>query len=168
MNIFVTNKCPVISAQEQCNVHNNKMVVESAQLLSTAHFVLDGAIVGYKPTHQNHPSNVWCRSTSGNYQWLYAHFQALCAEYTSRTGKPHKSAQLFDVLSTPPRNIRQAELETFAMAMPDDYKRLGIFDQTKAYQSYLNDKFAEWSCREKPIKVEWKNRSKPDWVVIAL
>lgn len=164
MNIFVTNKCPIKSAQDHCNVHNVKMILEASQLLSTAHFVLDGVQVGYKPSHQNHPSSKWTRSTSANYQWLYAHFKALCEEYTFRTGKIHKSSELLNVLDKLPCNIKKAELEPFAMAMPDHHKRLGIFDQTVAYRSYLKEKYAEWACREKTIKVEWTNRKQPEWI----
>lgn len=42
MNIFTTNDCPIISAQEMCDKHVVKMIVEYAQLMSTAHRVLDG------------------------------------------------------------------------------------------------------------------------------
>lgn len=44
MNIFVLNKDPVIAAQEQCDTHVVKMVVESGQMLSTAHRLLDGEL----------------------------------------------------------------------------------------------------------------------------
>ena len=132
--------------------------------MSTAHFVLDGIQVGYKPTHRNHPSAVWTRSTSANYQWLYAHFKALCSEYTFRTGKIHKTSELLSVLDKLPCNIKKAELEPFAMCMDDEYKRLGIFDQTIAYQNYLRAKFASWACREKPIAVSWgAKRKQPEW-----
>lgn len=164
MNIFVTNICPIKSAQDHCDVHNRKMIIEASQLLSTAHFELDGIQVGYKPTHRNHPSAIWTRSTSANYQWLYAHFKALCSEYTFRTGKIHKTSELLCVLDKLPCNIKKAELEPFAMCMDDEYKRLGIFDQTKSYQAYLKAKFAEWACRETPIKVQWTNCKQPEWV----
>ena len=40
MNIFFLDKDPVIAAQSQFDIHVNKMMIESAQLLSTAHHVL--------------------------------------------------------------------------------------------------------------------------------
>lgn len=163
LNIFATNECPIKSAQEHCSVHNVKMVVELAQLLSTAHFELDGIQVGYKPTHKNHPSAIWVRQCSGNYQWTFLHFKALCAEYTFRTGKVHKSSELLISLAKQPSKIEIAERTSFAMAMPDEYKNLGIFDQTKAYKAYLNSKFSEWKQREKPMKVCWGLRGAPDW-----
>lgn len=164
MNIFATSECPIQSAQDMTNVHVVKMIVESAQLLSTAHFILDGARVGYKPTHQNHPSAVWCRETSANYAWLYRHFQALCNEFTFRTGKTHKSGELLEALAKPPLSIRSGEQTPFALCMPEEFQRLGLFEQARAYQAYLNTKFQEWLSRDKPIKVEWSNRAKPSWV----
>lgn len=163
MNIFATNQCPVISAQDHCTVHF-KMCVELGQLLSTAHYEIDGHVVGYKPTHKNHPSAIWVRECSGNYQWAFDHFKALCAEYTFRTGKVHKSSELLCLLVKQPSKIVAGPKTSFAMAMPDEFKKLGIFDQTKAYQSYLNAKYAEWSCRAKPIRVDWGNRAVPSWV----
>lgn len=62
-------------------------------------------------------------------------------------------------------NIKKAELEPFALCMPDEFKRLGICDQTKAYQYYLRAKFNEWACREKPIAVSWgTKRQQPEWI----
>lgn len=164
MNIFVSHQCPIKSAQNLPNVLLIKMTCESAQILSTVHHTLDGVQVGYKPTHSQHPSTVWTRSTSANYQWLYAHFKALCEEYTFRTGKIHKSSELLSVLDKLPMNIKKAELEPFALCMPDHHKRLGLFDQTVAYRSYLKEKYAEWTCREKPIKVSWGLRNQPEWI----
>ena len=165
MNIFVTDECPVKSAQHHCNVHNVKMILEVAQMLSTAHFVLDGVQVGYKPTHKNHPCSIWIRETSENYKWAYDHLKALCDEYTFRTGKVHKTSELLKSLAKQPCKIVCGARTPFAMAMPDPFKKLGVFDQTKAYKAYLNEKFKEWACREKPMRVEWHNRAKPDWVV---
>lgn len=165
MNIFVTNKCPAISAMEHCDVHLRKMIVEVAQMLSTAHFVLDSVQVGYKPTHINHPCSVWIRQTTSNYNWAYAHFVALCGEYSNRFNKHHATFdKVVEVLSNPPQNAPQGDLQPFAMAMPDEYKKLGVYDQTKAYQAYLRDKFKEWGCRAKPIKVEWTHQNKPAWL----
>ena len=163
MNIFATSQCPIQCAQEMTNVHIVKMILESAQLLSTAHFVLDGIQVGYKPTHKNHPCAIWCRETSDNYRWLYGHFKALLDEFTFRTGKLHKSGEQLYTLRFLPENITRNIPTPFALCMPEEFARLGLFDQTKAYQAYLNVKFAEWRSRDKPIKVEWTNRAKPSW-----
>ena len=164
MNIFATNHCPIKSAQDHNSVHLRKMIVEICQLLSTAHFEIDGQIVGYKPTHHNHPSAIWVRECSGNYQWAYSHFKALCDEYTYRTGKVHKSSELLSLLEKMPPKIVLGKRIRFALAMPEEFKKLGIFDETKAYKAYLNSKFKEWLARDKPMRVEWHNRQKLEWV----
>ena len=84
MNIFVTDPCPVKSAQEQCDKHVVKMVLESAQMLSTAWRVFDNEAAEnaemYKQAHLNHPCSIWVREAQENYIWLYKHFDALCTE----------------------------------------------------------------------------------------
>ncbi len=114
MNIFTTNDCPVVSAQEMCDKHVVKMIVEYAQLMSTAHRVLDGEQYEgrtkanrrikrwlhpdkdleeqlYKASHIKHPSGLWCRTTTANYEWLYKHFMASCKEYTRRYCNVHST-----------------------------------------------------------------------------
>ena len=78
MNIFYLDKNPVVAAQMQCDKHVVKMILESAQMLSTAHRVLDGNEYAdkkglYKMAHKNHPSTIWARSSLENYVWLFDH-----------------------------------------------------------------------------------------------
>ena len=42
MNLFILDRNPIIAAQDQCDKHVVKMIVESAQMLSTVHRMLDG------------------------------------------------------------------------------------------------------------------------------
>lgn len=95
MNIFVSDPCPVKSAQYLDNRRVNKMILESLQLLSTAihHY---GGNAPYKPTHYNHPATIWTRKNYWNALWLYKHFLALCDEYTKRYNKIHKCSQYSD------------------------------------------------------------------------
>ena len=93
MNIFYLDPHPTVAAQQCCDKHVVKMILESAQMLSTAHRVLDknDNELLYKEAHKNHPSTKWVRESHLNYQWLYAHFVALGEEYTARYGKIHVS-----------------------------------------------------------------------------
>lgn len=95
MNIFVTSLDPVACAQALDDRRLVKMVLETAQLLSTVHRWYGTAIKDdvYKATHVNHPCSVWLRLSRGNYDWLLRHFQALLEEYTYRYNKKH-SCQL--------------------------------------------------------------------------
>ena len=45
MNIFYLDKDPEISAKMHCDKHVVKMIIEYAQMLSTAHRMLDGKLV---------------------------------------------------------------------------------------------------------------------------
>ena len=42
MNIFALHQHPVVAAKQHCDKHVVKMILETAQLLSTAHRMLDG------------------------------------------------------------------------------------------------------------------------------
>lgn len=168
MNIFITDTRPIVCAEHHCDVHLRKMIVETAQLLSTAHVELDGIQVAYKSTHKNHPSAVWVRSDYRNYRWAFTLLYFLTKEYQYRFDKPHKTAEYCKVLVPAPKNIgglRQASGDIvpkeFVLAMPDEYKSESV---ETSYQNYLNDKFREWLSREKPMKVEWTKRDVPVWV----
>jgi hypothetical protein len=126
MNIFYLHPGPIKAAQYQYNKHVVKMILESAQLLCTAHIELDGdqATVPYKATHRNHPSAVWVRESSLHYIWLYHHMMGLGEEYTKRYGKIHKTiTKCKDVLKELPINIENNGFNEPPQCMPDEYKR---------------------------------------------
>lgn len=159
MNVFFTNECPIQSANEHVRVHQVKMIVEYAQLLSSAHHELDGdnAMAGiYKKTHVNHPSAVWVRKSYDHYVWVWECAKQLCALYTARTGKVHKTEAILDLLAAAPNNIPEHGFVNPPVAAPDEFKAMAVFGGVcKAYQKYLCAKFAEWQSRAKPIKVEF-------------
>jgi len=155
MNIFFTHHCPEIAARNLCMVHVNKMIIESMQILSTAHRVLDNTENDslMKSTHINHPSSVWVRENAAHYQWLFAHVSELCAMYTKHTNKIHACEKRLDFLYNSPANIMfKAPVEP-PRVMSDDLKFDETISNTKAYQMYLKRKYNEWVNREKPIKV---------------
>ncbi len=112
MNIFYTDSDPKIAAQNMVDRHVVKMILESAQLLSTAHRLIDSESedILYKSTHINHPSSIWTRENSANYDWLYEHFIALGEEYTHRYSRKHLTIEkLGEILKTTPKNINKGE-----------------------------------------------------------
>lgn len=138
MNIFYLHKSPELSAQAMHNKHIVKMILESAQMLCTAHHELDGEKVCsnslYKSTHKNHPSAKWVRESKQNYSWLYQHMLALGFEYTKRYGKLHKSIKtLSNTLINFPKNLPYGKFTQPPQAMPDEYKHE---DSTIAYRKY--------------------------------
>ena len=157
MNIFYLNRKPEIAAQMMCDKHVVKMILESAQMLSTAHRVLDGdeyadRVGLYKMTHKNHPSSIWVRSAHENYDWLWAHMDALMKEYTYRYGKHHATERMIHDLWKPPYNLPVGDFTDPPQCMPDYCKNE---DVVTAYHKYY--------IMEKSDFATWKRRDKPEW-----
>lgn len=183
MNIFFLDKDPKTAAQYHVDKHCVKMILETAQLLSTAHRVLDGIKVTgvsptnrkktsyvipdlgdkkdprqdilYSATHINHPSAVWARQSARNYLWLFDMYVALLNEYTYRYEKVHKCSMLLNPLSSLPKNISLNSPWTEPTpAMPEQYKVPG--NSVKSYHNYYNG--------EKQRMFSWKKRSVPEFI----
>ena len=127
MNIFYLDKCPDKAARLQYNKHVVKMILESAQMLCTAHHCYGDKDqvenVPYKQAHLNHPSTIWTRRSKSTYMWLYNHMIALGDEYKKRYGKTHLSiTKCKDFLAIPPRHIQGDDWCQPPQAMPDEYK----------------------------------------------
>ena len=155
MNIFYLDSVPTECAKMHVDKHCVKMILESAQLLSTAHRLLDGDNdVLYKTTHANHPSAVWVRESDENYLWLFELFTALMVEYTHRYGKHHACERMIGVLSRAPLAIPKGSLTEPPCCMPDECK----CDST--IESYRN-----YYMMHKSHIFAWKNRTQPSWVI---
>ena len=150
MNIFYLSRDPHEAARLQCDRHVVKMILETAQLLSTAHNELDGGQIAYKSTHKNHPSAVWARANRENYTWLQRHLMALGDEYARRYGRVHKTIQTHSQsLLEPPRGISDGGFTDPPQCMPDECKRP---DAVQGYQVYYNYKADDWDARGIPMK----------------
>lgn len=156
MNIFILDNDPKKAARYHSDKHVVKMILETAQLLSTAHYELDGPHEKlYKPTHKNHPCAIWTRETKANYVWAYKLLEALLVEYTARfSGKTHKTASLMPYLKYPPLRIPNHNyLTPFALAMPPEYKST---DAVYSYRRYY--------AIEKKHLHSWKYFTQPEWL----
>ena len=143
MNIFYLHHSPYIAAKVQYNKHVVKMILESAQMLCTAHHVYGNAEqklnVPYKQAHLNHPSTIWTRQCRANYRWLYLHMLALGYEYTKRYGKVHASiVKCEKFLNVPPVHIPDGEFTQPPQAMPAEYKSNCAIHAY--WQYYVHDK----------------------------
>lgn len=174
MNIFYLSNDTEQCAQYHCDKHCVKMIVEYAQLLSTAHRLLDGTNYEdktnnnrkiqrwslsdkrentlYKASHINHPSNIWVRKSNNNYNWLFSLFCELAKEYEYRYKRKHLTFEkLADVLQYTPNNIDVGYFTQPTPAMPDEYKISS--NSIACYIEYYNKakvKFAKWTGRNKP------------------
>ena len=181
MNIFYLDHNHKVCAEMHNDKHCIKMILEYAQLLSTAHRVLDGVLTTdrggaagrqrttyilsdsrdtmlYRATHINHPSAIWVRKSYENYEWLYTLFIELMKEYTYRYGKNHACEKLIDALYTPPTHIPKGVGFTEPTpAMPDEVKVAG--DSIASYKNYyISNKqhLASWQGKI-------NSRSVPKW-----
>jgi hypothetical protein len=160
MNIFYLSDKPDECAEMHADKHCVKMILEYAQLLSTAHRVLDGDDVHptlYKIAHKNHPSTIWTRSSKQHYDWLFRLFRMLSAEYSIRYSehnfKVHKSWDtLGKILEIAPKNIEDNGWVDPPQCMPDHCKRPDTID---AYRNYYMTEKASISV--------WKYSNKPTW-----
>lgn len=182
MNIFYLAHNPVEAARSHLDKHVVKMILEYAQLLSTAHRVIDGKetiilsktgrkkkvwqldddrdSLLYAATHINHPSAIWARQNKLNYDYLYALFIATCDEYTYRYGKVHLTdSKLRNLLKEFPKNIKDTNQSQVwhgpTPAMPDECKVAG--DHLASYRKYYIDKKADMA--------KWTNREPPSWFI---
>lgn len=176
MNIFFLHYIPYICSLYHCDQHVVKMILEYAQLLSTAHRVLDGKLhieltsndrkikryhfhpsddrenTLYKATHINHPSAVWVRESISNYLWLYNLFCCLCDEFKTRYNKIHLSdKKLRKILKIPPQNIHIGPVTPIPQAMPDEYKiENNSLDAYRTFYIFAKSKFATWNHSNTP------------------
>ena len=183
MNIFYLHEDPVQNAKWHIDKHIVKMPIEYAQLMSTAHRMLDGwqyvsrtknghkikrwkminehkENLLYKASHVNHPSAQWVRESKQNYMVMWKIYMATLAEYTNRYGRVHGSSRLAMDLMRPPKLIKDKGLTALPQCMPEYCKVEN--DPIQAYRTYYimeKNSFASWKNRETP---EWfKNDTKP-------
>ena len=173
MNIFYLHEDPWRSAELHCDKHVVKMIIEYAQMLSTAHRMLDGNQytdsssgrriqrwelensnmdeVLYKASHINLPSTRWVRENAVQYQYAYDMFTALCDEYTYRYGKIHKTdTRLRFILNEIPELIPVGNLTIFKQAMPNHVKHANPILGYHAYYRQYKRHIAIWSKRDIP------------------
>lgn len=183
LNLFYLHEDPIKSAELHCDKHVVKMIIEYAQMLSTAHRMLDGEQITaiqngrriqrwnldgdkdlhtlemqttlYKASHINHPSTKWVRENAIQYQYAYDMFVALCDEYTYRYGKVHLTdKKLRKLLNNLPNNITLGVYSEPPQCMPDDVKSESTITAYHKYYAVYKKDFAKWTDRPVPQFME--------------
>lgn len=178
MNIFFLDNDPKTCAQMHCDKHVVKMVIEYAQLLSTAHRILDGTLYYdtgkrgqkikrwrhpdaqwdatlYKASHIGHPSQKWAMENEANYNWLAELWTHLCAEYTHRYGRVHLTQEKLDgILQHTPMNLSPADRWHQPPPAMSHYPECIVEGNSlKSYHNYYiaaKRSFAIWTARDIP------------------
>ena len=166
MNIFVIDNDPEIAASHLVDMHVNKMITESAQILSNC-FKLEDMADPSCPKTQNgssrkysyphHPCCKWAKESRQNMDWLIHHAYGLNQERKERFNKntDHFSYEFIrwcDInmrLSIAPKT---QNMTPFAQAMPDEYKDPCAIT---AYRNYY---------REGKKHLHKWTRNKPSWI----
>lgn len=180
MNIFILSNDPIEAARLQCDKHVVKMILESGQMLCTAHRMADGIEcrkrsksgkriikyyellddredLFYKAVHHYHPCTVWTMESKANYDWHYRHFVALCQEYSYRYNKVHLTqTKLEHALRVAPKNIPDIEQTPFKLAMGAAPECIFPDDPIKSYKLY-------YKTKQERFKMSWSKRQIPDW-----
>lgn len=161
MNIFVLHTDPVVAAEQNCDKHVVKMVLELYQQLGSA-VIRHGATPDEMPLtskgtplkggYHHHPCTRWCGDSRSNFRWAVKHGLGLCNEYTKRYGKKHSCQSGIEHLSSMDNKVPDGELTPFALAMPDEYK---CIDPVKSYRTYY--------LKDKKAFAKWKLGNTPDW-----
>ena len=181
MNRFIIEETPRQCAQSHCDRHAVKMPLEEAQMLSTAHRILDGIEerrpsksgktnikywkmpderedVLYKAVHMKHPCTVWAAESLANYRWAFALFEELCEEYSYRYNKTHLSYEkLADTLRLAPDNINKSlDLTPMPLAMGAAPECINHDDVIGSYRKF-------YMTKQHRFTMTWKNRPTPEW-----
>lgn len=153
MNIFFLHMIPSICAMYHIDKHVVKMILETVQLLCSAHHMTESS---YEPPYRlyskNHPCAIWTRTSIENYRWLVELGKELCKEYTYRYKKVHKCQPIIEELGSNLPLIPDIGFTPPAQAMPDIYR------SNDAVESYRNYCFFE-----KNHFLSWKIRGEPEW-----
>lgn len=170
MNIFVLDLDPVIAASYHCDQHLHKMILESAQMLSTAahiHFPhLKGHI--YAPAYEKHPCTIWVSESYSHMVWVCTLATALEEIRLSSGNNRHSAMDVIDAISD--NLCKSSYLDwngeapaSFAEAMYPHIKIRQDLSTVEKYQLYYRKKHAQWAL-DKGRGMTYKDRLVPNFM----
>lgn len=156
MNIFRLSHNPTEAAQMHCDEHVVKMILESAQMLSTAlrENGRDDEYL-YQPTHVNHPCTQWITHNRHGFEFVHELATALNDEKQYRYGGSHKSYDEVIARMPPRPQCIPDGTDEPPQAMDDECKANDVVDAYRAYYRQEKREFATWD----------NGRDRPDWMV---
>ena len=167
MNIFITSFDTKEASSHLDDLRLNKMILETAQLLSSAYRHLFGNNkLLYKDTHFNHPCAIWARKSTDNYSWLVQYFDNLTKEKIKRDKvtkdikevNPHKSwRDLFELFNSKKTNNYQDKISAEFF----DFNCTDFKEESDVRVAYQKQMIKKWQNDLKPPK--WTGSNKPNW-----
>mgnify|MGYP001161881750 FL=1 len=153
MNIFHLDKRPDICAKYHCDKHVVKMILETAQMLSTAyqrHFGINDSL--YKVAYPKHPMTLWVGDSIENFLWSMDLMKCLLSQYTLRYNKEHASSRIYKVLDNLDLiNFPSIGFTNPPLCMPDEYKTNDYIQSYKNYYINAKKSFAKYTNVDVPM-----------------
>lgn len=171
MNLFVTDKCPVKSAQAIDKVRLGKMQLELCEM--AAFLLSDLKLVDYMPLrkdglpyrvseknrHRKHPVTLWMKSKKAHFEWSIQHLIAMNEEFKFRGGNDHCTA------------INPSRFEAALKYISDDGSDLKhITFQNSSWCKWMDPvegyRFGfihKWVTKDKKMP-SWGVRGEPSWL----
>lgn len=169
MNIFVLSPSPQESARSHCDQHLHKMILESAQMLSTVMHLLPSGDpvlrrVIYKPTHQNHPCTKWMLQSLHNTEWVINLCEELQNIKYDLGQERHSSMEIIAACKEWLIPTKFNEPENFIFAGPAFIKLDNLRYPTisSKYQEYYRYKARTWL--DSGRRMSYKGRPVPDFM----
>jgi len=171
MNIFFLDQDPAVAASYHCNQHLSKMILESAQQLSTAYHALDLPTIHvpdlYRPAYQGHPCTQWTCHSVHNMRWLIELCRHLESERMSIGMNPHSSMcvveQIDDVLTYDFPQASSQCISEPALAMPAWIKYKTSMSPIEKYKQYYQWKHKQWHLT-KGVGMSYAGRTVPEFM----
>ena len=166
VNIFRTSDDPRECAAVLADQHVTKMVLETAQIISTVFHIRGLTFPGqYRATHRNHPCVVWAAESRAALTWTMNHGHELVNEFCHRNGKDHRSAAVLDAALWSPGWLSLHDALPNAgrpapICVAEDLRHLPLHE---AYRQHLARKYAAWARTKRPGPARWTNAQRPEW-----
>ena len=153
MNIFHLDKNPKICAEYHCDRHVVKMILETAQMLSTSYRKKFGDNDDlYKTAYPKHPMTIWVGDSGDNFFWSIQLLDQLLYQYTVRYKKVHKTIKISNLLHSKHKlwHTWKTKFTRPPLCMPDEYKSDDYIQSYRNY--YIGDKkrFARYTLVDTP------------------
>ena len=153
MNIFHLHKDPEICASYHCDKHVVKMILETAQMLSTAYRRNFGDNDDlYKTAYPKHPMTIWVGDSGANFFWSVKLLDQLLYQYTLRYKKVHSTIKISNLFHGRYKLWHgwKTEFTPPPQCMPDEYKHEDYITAYKQYYIGEKKRFAKYTAVDTP------------------
>lgn len=172
MNIFVLHTDPQMAALYHCDQHVNKMIVESAQMLSVAVHQRPepqfASIRKYvmKQAYENHPCTVWTRQEIAHMEWLCRMATELENQRCGSNSRENAASSVIRIVLETIQDTGcsgfELEASDFIFCGPQDLRECNQFSVVTRYRSLYVRKMQAWAGEKH--RMSYKGRPLPEFL----